>query len=717
MVQLESKAQPNRWGWSAAYLIAALALLAVMAMLWHQESRRPWQAEVAAINAERGRRLQAALLAAGATPETAARRGAELAGETPRVIEFRPRAFDRVERCLTCHQGIAEISPSHKAEAIGCVVCHGGQGLGLTKAQAHRGLLGRNPSSPLAARVSCGQPLARCHEGRANPAANVVYRVERTIMATMAGVLTSLRAAWGGQDDFSTRFGAVAISDPRRPSPAPAGSLAQLKALPPAKPQPSGFAGLADDHWAKFCARCHLNAERGQGPSVHGQGCAACHGSRVASGRYQGEDAAIPNDQPGHASMHRINPVPAEDNCRACHNRSGRIGLNYRGLMEDESGRTPWHQGRPNYTLSGGRGVRRLLPDVHAAKDMTCIDCHSPREVMGDGRIYGRIRHQTEVRCETCHGGPGQAPKLGPADLAARFETTAGPLAKTGKLGPNAKLVLSAKGRPLANLRATPKGLVLLSRSRAGKVHPMPQISYDPAHNMPGHSRLTCQACHSRWTPQCYGCHEYRKPDKAMWDYRTKKPEPGHWQETRDLYRFREPTLGVDSRGRITTMVPGCQVMLTETAKPGGKRSILRRGPAGNSIVSTPIAAHTTRCEVKACEHCHANPKVLGLGSGPRALGALSARPLADLSSVGWPQDWEALINAQGEPVMGSTHTGARPLNREELSRVLAFGRCLPCHRKPSDPVVKDPAKAYERIAPSGDLHLKHQREEEKALQ
>lgn len=711
----ESKAKPASLGWTVAITGAALALAAVMAAVWWQESHRPWQAEVAAINAERGRRLQAALLAAGADPALAARRGAELAAEPPRVIAVRPRAFNRTERCLTCHRGIAEISPSHRVEAVGCVVCHGGQGLGLTKAQAHRGLLGRNPAAPATARVSCGGGAGRCHAGRPNPAANTVYRVQRTIMATMTGVLTSLRAAWGAQSDWRARFGAAAVSDPRRPTPAPPNTLAGLSLLP-ATPAGRGFAGLADDHWSKFCARCHLNAQRPAGPSAHGQGCVACHGSRDPSGRYLGADAAIPNQEPGHAARHRLVLTPPEDNCRRCHNRSGRIGLNYRGWMEDEAGRAPWHGGQPNRQLSGGRGVRRLLPDVHAQKGLGCIDCHSGREIMGDGRIYGRMRHQTEVRCATCHGSRQGPPRLGPPDLFARFEAAYGPLGQAGRLGPNPRLVLSAKGRPLGNLRLRRGRLVLLSRSRPGQVHPVPQVADDPAHNLPGHRRLACQACHSRWAPQCYGCHDYRKPGAALWDYRTGRPTPGAWQETRDLYRFRQPMLGVNSRGRIGPLVPGCQVMLTEMGRPGGGKQILRRGPTGGSIVSTPIAPHTTRRRVPTCEHCHMNPRVLGLGPGPVRLGALTAEPLADLSPVGWPVDWETLVDAEGRTLMATTHAGARPLDRQELARVLGWARCLPCHRRPDDPVVRDPAKARARIGPGGDHRAKHKRQVEKAL-
>ena len=118
-----------------------------------------------------------------------------------------------------------------------------------------------------------------------------------------------------------------------------------------------------------------------------------------------------------------------------------------------------------------------------------------------------------------------------------------------------------------------------------------------------------------------------------------------------------------------------------------------------------------------ACEHCHASPRVLGLGGGPRLLGSPVPQPVSDLSALNWPADWDALVDRNLTPLQGNTHAGARPLNRSEVRRVLGFAACLPCHRKPDDPVVADPARAFARIAPGGDHHAKHQAQVEKALQ
>ncbi len=711
-----SPARPPSPAWHLAYALAALVLAGALGLAWWQEGRRPWQEEVRAINQRRAELLARRLTRAGLDPARVRARVRPLAQEPPRVVEVVPAATGRPERCLTCHRGIERISPSHPVEAVGCVSCHGGQGLGLTKAAAHRGLLGRNPGALSRARAGCGGQgslAGRCHAGRDGRPARMIYRVERTIMASMTGVLTSLRVAWGAQADFTASYGAATVSDPRRPVPPPPFTLPGLLRVPGGPPAGSDFPHLANQHWRKFCARCHLHARRRQGPSAHGRGCVACHGLRNQAGTYQGGDASLPRREPGHAALHQLVPTPGEEACRRCHNRSGRIGLNFRGWMEDENGRTPWPRAHPQYRLSGGRGIRRLLPDVHAEKGMSCIDCHTPREIMGDGRIYGRMRHQTEIRCSTCHGAYGRPVKLVPPGAWSRYEAGYGSLKKAPPLTEQTRLGLGAKGVPLANLRKEEKGLVLYLRSRPGKKLPVPGIQQDANHSIPGHRRLACTACHSRWTPQCYGCHDYRRQEGSLWDYAAGKPTPGRWQETRDLYRFRRPILGLDSRGRIAPWVPGCQVALSLLPGPDRPR-ILGRGPAGNGIVSTPIAPHTTRRLVRPCADCHQSPRTLGLGGGPRRLGRLAARPLSDLSALGWPADWDALVDQEGRPLAGTTHQGARPLNKEELARVLRWGRCLPCHFKPRDPVVQDPTRAYGRVGPGGDMELRHRRLEEK---
>jgi len=69
--------------------------------------------------------------------------------------------------------------------------------------------------------------------------------------------------------------------------------------------------------------------------------------------------------------------------CARCHNRSGRIGLSYQGLMESDRYGTPFQEGRFNKTrLSALRSVIHMVPDIHFEKGMHCIDCHTSWDVM-----------------------------------------------------------------------------------------------------------------------------------------------------------------------------------------------------------------------------------------------------------------------------------------------------------------------------------------------
>ena len=43
------------------------------------------------------------------------------------------------EKCLSCHQGVEDISPFHKD--YGCTICHRGNGESIVKSEAHKGML------------------------------------------------------------------------------------------------------------------------------------------------------------------------------------------------------------------------------------------------------------------------------------------------------------------------------------------------------------------------------------------------------------------------------------------------------------------------------------------------------------------------------------------------------------------------------------------------
>jgi hypothetical protein len=276
---------------------------------------------------------------------------------------------------------------------------------------------------------------------------------------------------------------------------------------------------------------------------------------------------------------------------------------------------------------------------------------------------------------------------------------------------------VTQRGTAILNLRQE-NGKMILHGKLDQKDHPCPTISdpNDKYHRIAGHGveRLECAACHSRWAPQCYGCHDYRRRGAQAMDGRLGVKTEGLWQETRDYYRYDKPTLGLNARQRVSVVMPGCQVVFTELDPDGkvvaGSDKKVFTGPGfGHGIVWTPISPHTTRTEVRSCQECHADPKTLGIGQGLFQAGKNwpenTFMPLLQpqVNPLGFA--WESLVDPQGRPLAASTHVGARPFNETELRRILKVAPCLPCHDRYDDPIWANPAAAFEKARGPAHQH------------
>ena len=142
--------------------------------------------------------------------------------------------------------------------------------------------------------------------------------------------------------------------------------------------------------------------------------------------------------------------------------------------------------------------------DVHLARGMECVDCHTQFDIMGDGNIYSRQNQAVEIRCETCHGDSESFPIVSeitdPEDRVIR-------LARHYKGFTNAlgdKMVLSARNNKLTNVKMEDGQIVTLSKRTGGKfITPMVKNS-TVGHSIPQHqTRLACTACHSSFW-RCY---------------------------------------------------------------------------------------------------------------------------------------------------------------------------------------------------------------------
>lgn len=536
-------------------------------------------------------------------------------------------------------------------------------------------------------------------------------------MATMAGVISSLRFSWGAQKTPAAEFAST-----RTQGFAPHGSPPEMLAPIPMMYQPenpitghalSSIASgeASDDQWRKFCSRCHLWSSRESGASAHSSGCAACHAIYNGGATYEGNDPTISKSKPGYSRRHSFTTKIPVEQCQRCHNRSGRIGLTFTGLMEADGYGTPFKKGRPNSgPLSGGRDVRHLTPDIHYERGLACIDCHTGSDLMGNGTLYHHARDQVEIRCTDCHGDFDELPRtkrITPDDNEAVWRArTLNQVDPTGM-----EFGLTERNSPILNLRIEGDRLILRGKLD-GKDHPCPVITGDKFHRIPGHreDRMECSACHARWAPQCYGCHDYRRRGLLMEDVMSGAQTDGRWFETRDYYRFEKPALGINTRGRVCIMVPGCQVIYTELGAdglpiPGIEKKVLSSPSIAHGIVSTPITPHATRLEVRPCQECHMDAKTLGFGEGLFEAAANwkdnAFTPLADPSINPMKFSWESMVDANGNPLVTSTHEGARPFCPEELRRILRVAPCLPCHNRYDDPIWENPADAFARAKSS----------------
>jgi len=248
--------------------------------------------------------------------------------------------------------------------------------------------------------------------------------------------------------------------------------------------------------------------------------------------------------------------------------------------------------------------------------------------------------------------------------------------------------------------------------------------------------KMECYACHADWAPQCYGCHvkvSYSvdsdgnplmdtdwvatAQEKYNGTYDSLK-SPGKVSESRGYLRWEEPVLGINGEGRVTPLIPGCQVVFTVIGPDGETlthNEIGRTppntegaGPEGQrGLDMAPVQPHTAGRQARTCESCHANPKALGYGiDGGRYLLGYTEDRYVDLENPDGsvmaasaqvqmpgipdlPMDWSQIVDpetgAQLQTV-GSHWPGSGPLTEDQRTRMERTGVCMGCHQNMADP-------------------------------
>jgi hypothetical protein len=566
------------------------------------------------------------------------------------------------EQCAGCHHGLEAASSSHG----GCVSCHGGDPAASEKVAAHMGMYG---SVDAAGSDRWDRGCGRCHRDQ-------VGRMASSQMFTNAGMIAQIQATWEGER-AGVRFAAL----DGRPWTAD-GSLVTETSV-------AGLEGLSGELYRKFCSRCHLARANDSDSSGHPAGCAACHFSYGEGDIYKGGDGTVRGKGP-HSATHVLQGLPTMEACGRCHNRSGRTALSYQGLQDGNNSLVPTKGGLPGPVAgSDDRSFTHIAPDVHFEAGMECIDCHTAREIMGDGYAHADMEQQLEIRCQDCHGDARQPPRF-----AAALRESDAPVRESRQyahpMAPGTRMALTSKGRPYSNVFER-GGKIIVAIKRTGKLLQSPVITGSPAHTIAGHERMECAACHSRAVPQCYGCHTAYDKRQESWDFVKDEDTSGAFEETEDYRTLYPFPLAINGRGGIAPVTPGCQTFVTVIEADGhrSKNEAVASYRGKPQLRFAPFYGHNTGGRAVGCAECHGNPAFLGFGQHILEDGGIRSTLLCERNPR---KGLDAFLSMDGNRVVSHaaiSRVGARALDHDEVLNVLQVNLCLVCHSKADDPIYR----------------------------
>ena len=555
------------------------------------------------------------------------------------------------ESCISCHGSPTGFSGFHDPDSIGCVSCHLGHPDRDNKELAHEGLV-RIPGNLNDAVKTCGK--VGCHPG-------IALRIENSLMTTASGIVSVDRYVFGESEDLSV------LSDIRDIGHSP-----------------------ADKHLRNLCARCHLGKTKYEygpiGELSRGGGCNACHlnYSDEALVELLNYSEAEDKEQYLIKAHPTLNLKVSNDHCMGCHSRSGRISLSYTGWHEtllDEMDMPGFNRYK---LLADKRVLEYINEDVHHRKGLGCIDCHISYEIMGDGNQYVHKEEQLIVQCKDCHFS-GRPKTVNAADLD--YESKKIFEIRGFEKLTDAVLASNKRGLGLINTYLNESGEAVLVLKNSGKKlsvnSPLPICS-----SRKSHADLSCESCHTSWTPQCIGCHNAFDPLQKGYDLLEDKEREGSWVEYVGKFLADRPTLGVrydrhdpESFARtIITVTPGMVLTVDMDGIKGKTDQLLFHR------LFAPISAHTISQEGRPCVSCHNDPLALGYGRGRldyrvvNGAGKWVFEPrFAPKAQDGLPEDaWIGFLKTRTTNV--ATRNDIRPFTIEEQRRVLTVGACLICH-------------------------------------
>lgn len=488
-----------------------------------------------------------------------------------------------------------------------------------------------NPGDFRVAYFTCGGGSTRgdgsgggCHQ----PSVDAVVK---STMAHTTGEVTVARYRAMAQDTTLGLFGAMTVIDPDYSEDLVCASelIDQYNPTPvdPLSDDPANgptVANAQDQYMVKSCFRCHLNdfgENRFEG-DYRSSGCTACHMPYANDGISRSRDPWVNKLSVPHPVTHQLTKAPPTPVCTHCHYRGGRIGIGFQGYRESAgAGLNPEHREVLGEGLHGHDANYYITdedtrndwdetpPDLHFEAGMHCVDCHTKRDVHGDGHLYADTQCAVASECTDCHGTVRAK--------AAPDPTRNNLFEKDGKLFLETKV-----GGKVLEVRQT------IDVVTKGSPWYSEKAEHSMGVNAGGFSHtdeLECYTCHASWLPSCYGCHvtvDFTK-DK---DYHTTglttagKPKgERRWIQLNDLVLLRNtdgllaPSMPAE-RFFMTAEVP--DIAAGHTEENPVKKTLYSWKPRtfvfpdGRKIAGFGQRAfnpHTTRrrSAFMACDRCH----------------------------------------------------------------------------------------------------------------
>ncbi|MEK6606565.1 MAG: hypothetical protein AABZ30_02790, partial [Myxococcota bacterium] len=561
-----------------------------------------------------------------------------------------------------------------------------------------------NPADYRVVRETCGSTTLGAGNCHTRIADSSVLSTHATLLGQLAG---GLFFGGLGPETADARFGVRAVADPYASSEF-LGTTPSIERFP-AEMGPMATSGdIAQAFfpvYSQLCLECHLGRDGTPTPGkYYSSGCNACHLMTANDARPVTADPTQEVEELGHPQKHRLTNLIPDSQCNHCHHAHLHRGLLIQGVRErseegdadfyadlfgdaaqvearahrgrEESGDVVfwpeenyvrhqggyWLYGKPYPFFvadeDGTNEVDETPPDIHFEKGMACIDCHTMRELHGGEHMPLRRDFEAQVRCESCHGGPGAPIDVG----AAPFEQA---LSRVGGTGDNLRVLGPGKDGELGQI----------GKLDGGRLHPVTQIARrldakEPRHNprtlmgcglhaaggtdqfrlalkewidstppaerdelFPGlpeglnvadvgwahrPGRLECFACHNTWTPNCYGCHIVRDDRECGRTLLDGSCQPKI--KTFAMSVLAEArALGMNARSRISPTV-GTSIFFSHVDASG--KLVIDAQPLttplgvsgdGNShnpvhhhtVAATPRKDGTNRALVRDCEGCH----------------------------------------------------------------------------------------------------------------